>query len=147
MRKIYFVCTGNTCRSPMAQALANQYFKTGKCDMLAYSRGIMTTNLKASKYAVSAMKDYGLDISGHVSMSIKYEDLENADKVITMTKEHKQYINQNFSGFDDKIYTLGEVAGTSADVTDPFGASFEIYLQCANQINELLCLYFKEYKI
>ena len=128
--KILFVCTGNTCRSPMAQVMAAQLF--GKHHEVA-SAGIMAMpKQKASKHAIEAMKQRQIDLTKHKSQMLSEKLLNWADLVLTMTESHKSAIS------DDKVHTLGEYAATKVSISDPFGGDLDTYLSCAKEIYDLL---------
>lgn len=138
MREVYFVCTGNTCRSPMAMAIANKYFTDNGLPLVAHSRGVFAARSVASANAIALMKRLGSDLSGHVSMPLSEGDVQRAYRVIALTASHKDEILRRHKGAAHKVYTLGELAETFEDVHDPFGGDPDVYEQCANQINRLL---------
>lgn len=125
--KILFVCTGNTCRSPMAEGIFN-HLSEG-----AISRGLMASvGSPASENAVKAMEKMGIDIKGHVSRQITIEDVKSADLVLTMTRGHKAALAQ-LPDAEGKVFTIGEYAG-GADVSDPYGGNADVYEKCAEQM-------------
>jgi len=128
--KILFVCTGNTCRSPMAQALAIHLFGEG---YEIASAGIMAMQgSAASTHAISAMLQRKLDLAAHKAQMLNEELIEWADLILAMTDGHKSAINS------EKVHTLGEYAGTSVSVSDPYGGNLQVYLNCAEEIYILL---------
>jgi len=128
--KILFVCTGNTCRSPMAQVMAAQLF--GESYEVA-SAGVMAMpKQKASTHAIEAMKQRKIDLTKHKSQMLSEDLLKWADLILTMTESHKYAIA------DEKAHTLGEYAGINASISDPFGGDLDTYLSCAKEIYELL---------
>lgn len=133
-KEIVFVCTGNTCRSPMAEGIFNSlpdkgYFST--------SAGIYAADgNRASGNAVLAMMDMKIDIRNHRARALTPEILECADLVLTMTKNHKEAILSAFPQFSHKVKTLAEFAQTTGDVSDPYSGDIEIYRSCADEIRE-----------
>ena len=131
--RILFVCTGNTCRSPMAQVMAAQLFGES---LQVTSAGLMAApNSAASAHAITAMSERQLDLTGHSSQMVTEVLLKSADLILTMTESHKSALIQTAP---DKVYTLGEYAGYNISVGDPFGGSLDVYRTCAEEIYRLL---------
>lgn len=133
--KIIFVCTGNTCRSPMAEA-----FMKNKCDKLGLSHdissaGIMISpNDDVSGNSVMAMQSYDIDISSHCPKAISIEDMSEADLILTMTEAHAEFLKNAAPQFAHKIFTLAEYTDTE-EIADPFGQSLDVYKKCADKID------------
>ncbi len=127
--KILFVCTGNTCRSPMAEAIFNTISEG------AFSRGFSGNGFPATENAVKVMAEMGIDISKHVSKMLTLDDLSDADLVLTMTKAHKNLLTDIAPAEKDKIFTIGEYAG-GEDIADPYGGDIEVYRRCAEMLKE-----------
>lgn len=125
--KILFVCTGNTCRSPIAEALFN-YLNTN-IEHKAYSCGIsvMDGESISEKSSIVVKENLGLDISERKSLPLSKEILEKNDLILTMTYRHKLYLHNCYPQFLSKIYTLNEYVGISSDIIDPFGGDLNIY--------------------
>lgn len=137
MKKIFFICTGNTCRSPMAEVLAKSICKNK--DICIFSRGIFGNGANASQNALEVALKNNLDLSNHKSKTITKEDLEQAHLILTMTNEHKDLILYNFPQYKAKIFTLYEYTlNEQKDIQDPFGADFLTYMNCFKEINTLL---------
>ncbi|MGB4432414.1 MAG: low molecular weight protein arginine phosphatase, partial [Bacillota bacterium] len=89
--------------------------------------------------AVEVMARKGIDISAHISRPVEYEDIENADLVITMTEAHKSMLLFGYPEFATKIYTLSEMLGEFwGDVIDPFGQGLEAYERTADFLEDSL---------
>ena len=135
--KLLFVCTGNTCRSSMAEGLFKDMLKSlGKDNEISVSSaGIYAmNNQSASENAIIAMKNNLVDISNHRSKQITMEMIEESDIILTMTNGHKQAILQASPGMNSKVFTLKEFVGLDGDIADPFGGSIEIYEESLKDI-------------
>ena len=132
--KVIFVCTGNTCRSPMAKVFADVIFKNAGLDIETESRGIYASEGQpASDYAKLAVRNYGLSLDDHLSKQITQKDIDEADYIFTMTAEHKKMLENICPS--EKLYTLkGFTSGTDGNISDPFGQSPAVYLECAEEI-------------
>lgn len=133
---IYFICTGNTCRSPMAEAILKHKNLDGvqvkSAGIYALEGGGISENARA------VLEQNGIR-ENHMSASVKPEDLKWADLVLTMTSAHKNMVLQAFPNVHNKIFTLKEyVAPYSKDVSDPFGGDIATYNQTYMELNQLI---------
>jgi len=121
---ILFVCTGNTCRSPMAEALFNDLVrKNDLSDLKATSAGIAALpGQSASMHAIRVMEEKGIDLKGHKSRQVDQKLLRKSDLILTMTESHKTALQAAEPSIWQKVYTLKEYAGfKDMDIPDPFG--------------------------
>ena len=136
---VLFVCTGNTCRSPMAEALFNQ--RKGDMNWIAESAGVYAAaGSPASPNAVQACRELGLDLTGHRGQPLSRELEERADLVVTMTAGHKSHVSSAFPEVGNKVCLINAF-GTSkvpADVSDPFGGSLNTYKRTRDEIDRAL---------
>lgn len=145
MKTILFVCTGNTCRSPMAQALFQKYLRNYQesaqgQDFKVFSAGISTQDgLPASQEAIQVMQDENIDLSGHYSLRINEHLISQADYILTMSIEHRNYLWDKFPARIPDIFDLRSFAGEPpGDIIDPFGAGITAYQETVEQLNKLL---------
>lgn len=142
MLRILLICTGNTCRSPMAEALLNHKLKIHGCkQVMALSAGVnAAADSSASPLAIAVMQDRGIDLSRHRSRQLQPEYIAAADLILVMTSGHRQLLRRLYPAAVAKIYTLGEFCGQSEDISDPYGGTENDYEQCAEQLQTLLTL-------
>lgn len=136
---ILFVCTGNTCRSPMAEALAKEKIPQFE----VRSAGVFANNdSPANDYARQVLKGKGITIN-HCSQMISASLLDWADLVLTMTTGHKDMLTSQFPSSKSKSFTLKEyVLGSPSnpDISDPFGGDLNIYKETLDELNDYIML-------
>lgn len=138
---ILFVCTGNTCRSPMAEVLFRKMLcrrlQCNEDDLLergfvVLSAGLATTpGMPASRDAVDLMQRDGIDLTSHQSQPATPDLLCVADQVVTMTESHRESIASRYPEIAERTRTL---SANGSDVSDPFGGDAEDYRRCRDEI-------------
>lgn len=142
--KILFVCTGNTCRSPLAQGLAKNLFPE---DFEVLSAGINAIEGQpVSENTVQVLKEKNIDISNNKAVKIQEQLLNTADYIFTMTKNHELYLVNVYPGFRSKINRLGDFVDNNKDILDPWGGSLDDYRCCANELEAMLNILAKRLK-
>lgn len=130
---ILFVCTGNTCRSPMAEG----YLKhKNKENITVKSAGIYADGSTVSKNSADVMREIGIDISSYCSVPLTKDLLDKADKIYCMSPSHLQILSTVADS--GKLFLLGN------GISDPFGQDKSVYRHCRDEIIREIDLLFPD---
>jgi len=140
MKTILFICTGNICRSPMAEGLF-RYAMRGREDYRALSAGLGALDGQPpSAHSVTAMKQLGIDISRQRSRMLTADLVKQADLIFGMTHSHVDTVTLLYPQAAEKTFLLREFDDTldtfEKDISDPIGGSYEVYENCRDQIEQ-----------
>ncbi len=126
MKKIMFVCTGNTCRSAMCQCIMRKLIRDGEIKGLEVSSsGISVTESSINQMSKKALKEIGVRAGKFTPKQVSKELVLEQDAVICMTEAQKNA----FVGFDN-VYSINQLTGVG-DVVDPYGKGIEVYVETA----------------
>jgi len=137
---ILFVCTGNTCRSPMAQGLLEDMARKKDLDIVVRSAGVFALDGQSvSREAVQVLREEGINISHHRANMIHRDLVEESDLILTMSKSHKEALLSKYDFIEGKVFTLKEYAyGLEEDILDPFGRGIDVYRHTKEEIKDAL---------
>lgn len=137
-----FICTGNICRSAMADGLMKKLVKEKNKDIEVYSCGIFAEDGdKPTFNAIEAIKEYGVDLREHRATNIYSSKIKDMDIILCATVSHKNNVVAIYPELKDKIFTIKEYAGfdeNNLDIPDPWGYNIETYRFCASTISNCL---------
>ena len=143
---IMFICTGNICRSAMAQwLLVKKLEEKNRKDIKVHSCGLYAQPGDGpTNEAIEVMKNYGVDLRMHRATNIRDANMRGMDLILCATNSHKIAVLSAYPELDGKVYTLKEYVGynkefhTKIDLEDPWGYGEDVYRFCAAEINDCL---------
>lgn len=131
--KIIFVCSGNTCRSPLAEALFRKKTEKYKGNLIISSRGISAEEgISADLLSVAAAEKIGIDISNHRSKSLTADDIDSADIIVCMTETQKLILD---SYTDKAVVIPGEIQNPAGDGLDSY---LDISFELSEKLDEMI---------
>lgn len=153
IKTILFVCTGNTCRSAMAEGILKKILKERKEDNSSFnilSAGISALpGISPTPEAIKVMSEQGIDISQHHAQELREEIIKKADLILVMENEHKEYIHKEFPFAQNKTFLLKKFTLNNKtesnqknernyEIIDPIGRKIEFYRIIARELKENL---------
>ncbi|AOZ73807.1 protein tyrosine phosphatase [Clostridium pasteurianum] len=142
--RILFVCTGNTCRSCMAEAIFNKFCNIE--GVLAFSAGlsVVPESITSKNSALLVKENLDMDLASRKAVQLTEEMIEEAELILTMTSYMADIIKNKFKQHKSKVYPLNEYVSLGKDITDPYGGDINIYTNTFNDLKESIELLIKK---
>ena len=135
-RLVVFVCTGNICRSPMAEYLLKDRLGNDTAWEVVSAGIAAGRGMPACRSAVEVLAEKGIDVTTHASRPVDRELLENAALIVVMTGSHRENLVHTFPKVREKVFLLKsfDSNGDGGDVDDPIGSSLDVYYRICEEI-------------
>lgn len=137
---VLFVCTGNVCRSPMAEYLLRHNLGP-QAEWKVSSAGLYTSDgMAASPPAIEVLREQGIDLTPHRSRAVTKDGIDSATLIVVMTASHVTELKQRFPEAQDRIYLLKsfDPGSGGGDIPDPLGSTTDQYRKTRDEINSAL---------
>jgi protein-tyrosine-phosphatase len=140
-KRLMFVCTGNTCRSPMAAHLAREKLsRRGRPDIEVVSRGLAVAapGQGMNRAAKETLEALGVDAEGHRAQPLSASDIAGTSLILTMTEAQAREVLGRYPEAKGKVFSLAEYAQRGGDIADPYGGDEAAYKAAATEIGDAL---------
>ncbi len=133
---ILFVCTGNVCRSPIAEYILKKKIDDDNLPFRTASAGVLQDGMIISANSSALLLEAGIDATDHISRRLTETIIRDSWLILTMEDKHKEFFAKKFPQYGHKVFTLLEFCGGEGDIADPYQESIEKYKIAYNIIEE-----------
>jgi len=139
--RVLTVCTGNICRSPMAEGILRAIFQAAPFMTVSSAGTHAVAGNPATEFAILASKEKGIDITGHSARLLDSALISSSDMILCMELSHAEWVLSIDSSIYEKIYNLADFSNSGIrlkSISDPYGCSLREYRDCFMVIHECL---------
>lgn len=138
--KVLFVCTANTCRSPIAEEIFNKL--NNNTNLMAKSAGITIVpgSFVTENSVKLVKKELNIDIKHKEAIQLNENMIKIADIILTMTNYGRDFIKNNYPNYKDKVFSICEYAGVTGEITDPYGSTISVYQKIYKELEDIIPL-------
>ena len=133
-KMVTFVCTGNICRSPMAEYLLRDALPAGTPWQVVSAGVFAGAGMTASRAAIEALSEQGIDLSPHRSRPLSREVVDASEVIVVMTAAHREQVRMMFSDAMEKVFLHRSFGASGGDIRDPIGLPNDVYRQVRDEI-------------
>lgn len=144
--KVLFVCTANTCRSPIAEQIFNKL--NYNTDLSAKSAGITIVpgSLVTENSAQLVKDELNIDIADREAIQLTDNMVKIADIILTMTNYSRDFIKNHYPNYKNKTFSICEYAGVTGEITDPYGGAIAVYQKIYKELEDIMPLVISKLK-
>jgi protein-tyrosine-phosphatase len=140
LKKILFVCSGNTCRSPLAEGIAKKILSDSLPEQIDISSAGTSAmeGVPASGHSIQVAREHGIDLSDHRARLLNKSLIKESDLIVTMSSKHKETIGIIEPDGLDHTFLLTDFCDDEGDIPDPIGSDIKSYQQVFRLIEKCL---------
>ena len=139
--KILTVCTGNICRSPMAEGILRAIYQADPFITVSSAGTHAVAGNPATEFAILASQEKGIDINGHTARPLDGVLISSSDMILCMEPSHAEWVLSIDSSLYEKVYNLADFSGRDKrlkSISDPYGCSLREYRECFDEISRCI---------
>ena len=138
--KVLFVCTANTCRSPMAEEIFNKINNDSNIEAKSAGIVIVPGSFVTENSRELIKEELNVDIKNKEAIQLNESMLQESDIILTMTEYGRDFIKDNYPNYKDKVFSICEYAGVKGEITDPYGSTVSVYNKTYKELEDIVTI-------